>query len=47
MIFARGRGGDAKEGVMSFLEKRPANFPDKVSSDYPTFEPFDVDPGYE
>ena len=47
MIFARGRGGDAKEGVMSFLEKRPANFPDKVSSDYPTFAPFDVDPGYE
>ena len=47
MIFARGRMGDAKEGVVSFLEKRPAQFTDSVAHDYPTFEPFDVDPGYE
>ena len=26
---------DAKEGVMSFLEKRPAVYPDKVSTDLP------------
>ena len=47
MIFARGRMNDAKEGVVSFLEKRPANFTDSVAKDYPVFEPFDVDPGYE
>ena len=47
MIFARGRMGDAKEGVVSFLEKRPAVFTDSVANDYPMFEPFDVDPGYE
>ena len=34
-IQARGKMADAKEGVMSFLEKRPANYPDKVSSDLP------------
>ncbi|MFM6853706.1 MAG: crotonase/enoyl-CoA hydratase family protein [Sphingopyxis sp.] len=47
MIFARGRQADAKEGVVSFLEKRPAIFPNSVANDYPLFEPFDVDPGYE
>ena len=30
-IYARGRSGDVKEGVVSFLEKRPAQFKDKVS----------------
>ncbi len=34
-IQARGKMADAREGVMSFLEKRPANYPDKVSSDLP------------
>ncbi|WP_337185854.1 crotonase/enoyl-CoA hydratase family protein [Phenylobacterium sp.] len=34
-IQARGRSGDAKEGVTSFLEKRPPAYPDKVSSDVP------------
>lgn len=38
-IFARGRQGDAKEGVVSFLEKRPASYPDKVSADMPDFSP--------
>ena len=47
MIFARGRMADAKEGVVSFLEKRPAVFTDSVADDYPMFAPFDVDPGYE
>ena len=46
MIFARGRMGDAKEGVMSFLEKRPANFTDSVADAYPHFSPFDDDPDY-
>lgn len=47
MVRARGRGGDAAEGVASFLEKRAPVFPDSVNRDYPRFEPWDVDPGYE
>jgi enoyl-CoA hydratase/carnithine racemase len=39
-IWARGRQGDAKEGVMSFLEKRPPIYPDRVSADLPDFWPF-------
>jgi enoyl-CoA hydratase/carnithine racemase len=39
-IFARGKQADAKEGVMSFLEKRPAAFPNKVSADMPDFFPW-------
>ncbi len=39
-IYARGRQADAKEGVMSFLEKRPAAYPDRVSADMPDFYPW-------
>ncbi|MBX3446490.1 MAG: crotonase/enoyl-CoA hydratase family protein [Parvibaculaceae bacterium] len=39
-IYARGASADAKEGVMSFLEKRPANYPCKVSKDMPSFYPW-------
>jgi enoyl-CoA hydratase/carnithine racemase len=38
-IQLRGRSGDAREGVTSFLEKRPPNYPDKVSSDLPDIWP--------
>ena len=38
LMVARGQSGDAKEGVTSFLEKRPAQFPDRVSKDMP--QPF-------
>lgn len=38
-IQARGRSGDAREGVMSFLEKRPAQYPDRVSTDLPDIWP--------
>lgn len=38
LMVARGRSGDAKEGVASFLEKRAPVFPDKVSTDIP--QPF-------
>jgi enoyl-CoA hydratase/carnithine racemase len=31
-MFARGQSADAVEGVTSFLEKRPAHFPDRVSA---------------
>jgi enoyl-CoA hydratase/carnithine racemase len=36
----RGRSEDAKEGVTSFLEKRPARFPNRVSTDMPDFYPW-------
>ena len=39
-IYARGRAGDAREGVTSFLEKRAPAYPDKVSSDMPDFFPW-------
>jgi enoyl-CoA hydratase/carnithine racemase len=39
-IFARGKQGDAKEGVMSFLEKRAPAFPNTVSQDMPDFVPW-------
>ena len=38
-IQARGRSGDAREGVTSFLEKRPPQFPDAVSGDLPDIWP--------
>jgi enoyl-CoA hydratase/carnithine racemase len=34
-IQARGKSGDAREGVTSFLEKRAPQYPDRVSSDLP------------
>ena len=39
-IFHLGRGADAHEGVMSFLEKRPADFTMKTSEDLPEFFPW-------
>ena len=39
-VSVRGRSADAKEGIGSFLEKRPAHFTDKVSSDMPEFFPW-------
>src|SRR5580700_2451178 len=39
-IRSRGASGDAKEGVTSFLEKRPAKYPNKVSKDMPSFFPW-------
>jgi hypothetical protein len=34
-ISSRGKSGDAREGVTSFLEKRLADFPNSVSEDLP------------
>ena len=34
-MFSRGQSADAVEGVTSFLEKRPASYPDKVSAGLP------------
>ena len=35
MVYMRGRSGDAKEGVVSFLEKRSPAYPDTVSQHMP------------
>jgi enoyl-CoA hydratase/carnithine racemase len=45
-INARGRMGDAREGVSAFLEKRPAVFPDKVSTDLPDIWPYWDEPAF-
>jgi enoyl-CoA hydratase/carnithine racemase len=39
-IWAMGRSADAYEGVMSFLEKRPADWKMSVSDDMPEFYPW-------
>lgn len=39
-VYYTGRSADAAEGVQSFLEKRPAEFPGKVSQDMPEFFPW-------
>ena len=44
LIWSRGASGDAAEGVASFLEKRGATYPDRVSTDMPTFNPWMDDP---
>jgi enoyl-CoA hydratase/carnithine racemase len=46
-MFARGRSADAVEGVTSFLEKRPAAFPDQVSDGLPDIYPGRVAPVFE
>jgi enoyl-CoA hydratase/carnithine racemase len=46
-IYARGRSADVKEGVVSFLEKRPAVFKDKVSADMPDYFPWWDEREYE
>ena len=38
-MYFRGRSADAAEGITSFLEKRPARFPDRVSDGLPDIMP--------
>jgi enoyl-CoA hydratase/carnithine racemase len=45
-MFARGRSADAREGIASFLEKRPPLFPDRVSDGLPELFPGRVEPEY-
>jgi enoyl-CoA hydratase/carnithine racemase len=44
-MFHRGRSADVREGIASFLEKRPADFTETVSRDLPTL-PFGEEPTY-
>jgi enoyl-CoA hydratase/carnithine racemase len=45
-IWSRGAAADAKEGVLSFLEKRTAHYPDQVSTAMPHFSPWMDEPDY-
>ncbi|MEY4010557.1 MAG: hypothetical protein RL644_1224 [Actinomycetota bacterium] len=45
-IMERGRSADSREGVVSFLEKRPAAYPDRVSDGLPDVFPGWVDPEF-
>ena len=46
-IYSLSRGADAKEGIASFLEKRPPAYPGKVSEDMPGFYPWWDEPAYK
>ncbi len=46
-IQSRGHSADVREGVSAFLEKRGAVFPNKVSTDMPTFYPWSDEPEFE
>jgi enoyl-CoA hydratase/carnithine racemase len=46
-IYRLSRGADAQEGIASFLEKRRAMYPGKVSADMPDFYPWWDERGYE
>jgi enoyl-CoA hydratase/carnithine racemase len=46
-MVARGQSADAVEGITSFLEKRPAAFPDRVSDGLPEIMPWWTEPEFE
>jgi enoyl-CoA hydratase/carnithine racemase len=45
-MVSRGQSADAREGVTSFLEKRPAEFPDRVSDGLPEIFPGREEPSF-
>lgn len=45
-IYRLSRSNDAKEGIASFLEKRPPAYPDTVSGEMPDFYPWWNEPEY-
>jgi len=44
---ARGESADVVEGITAFLEKRPADFPDRISAGLPELMPRWVEPEFE
>jgi enoyl-CoA hydratase/carnithine racemase len=46
LLEALGRGADVREGVASFLEKRPPRFPNRVPADLPAPYPWWEDPDF-
>jgi enoyl-CoA hydratase/carnithine racemase len=46
-MLARGQSADAAEGITAFLEKRPAQFSDRVSHGLPDIFPGWQEPGFE
>jgi enoyl-CoA hydratase/carnithine racemase len=46
-MVARGSSADAVEGITAFLEKRDADFPDRVSDGLPDVMPWWVEPEFE
>jgi enoyl-CoA hydratase/carnithine racemase len=46
-MFYRGQSADAAEGITSFLEKRPARFPDRVSDGLPEIMPGWTEPVFQ
>lgn len=45
-IYRLSRSSDAREGVQSFLEKRPPTYPDTISGDMPDFYPWWDEPDF-
>jgi enoyl-CoA hydratase/carnithine racemase len=45
-MYLRGQSADAREGITSFLEKRPAEFPDRVSDGLPDVLPDWASPSF-
>ena len=46
-IYRLSKGADAKEGVQSFLEKRPPDFPATISGGMPDFYPWWEEPPFQ
>jgi hypothetical protein len=45
-MLSRGQSADVREGVTSFLEKRPPTFPDRVSEGLPEIYPGREEPAF-
>jgi enoyl-CoA hydratase/carnithine racemase len=46
-MLSRGQSDDAAEGITSFLEKRPASYPDRISDGLPDIMPWWTEPSFE